>query len=97
MKRRPNAAVGLAITHQRDLFWIDLRNSQRVHQEEQLLESLAGHEGIEISGALRRQNVGEFAQFLIVVQVLAEELLIIAIEITRLAGLRTAGAKFRTG
>src|SRR5262249_54327323 len=95
MKRVPNSPVAFAIAEQRNFLRRDEGNAQGIEQKNQLFVFLAVDECIEETRPWRRIEVGQGAQFPIVAQLVAQQLLIIAIVSAGFRGLRAATAHFR--
>src|SRR5450755_263161 len=95
MKCCPDSPVAFTVTLERNFFRRDLGETERIKLEDQLAVLAAANERVEVPGTLRRINIGERAQFAVVMQLSAQQLLVGAIEIARLFCLRTAGSHLR--
>src|SRR6201991_1112511 len=91
MEGQPDAAIGLAVTEQRDLFRISARNAEWFEQKDQFVETVTVDERVEVAFLVWVVDVSERAQLAVVVQALAQDFLVIAIHVASLIGSRTAG------
>src|SRR6476646_533284 len=90
MESGPNATVCFAETDQRDLFGIRARHAKRVQQKDQLVESFTVDKGVEETFVRGVVDIIQRAQFTIIVEAFAQQLLVAVIKIARLACRRAA-------
>ncbi|SRR6266404_2533358 len=97
MKRRPDPTVAFTVTRKRDFFGRYLGDTERIKLKDQFAVLPAADESVEETGTLRLVEIGERAQFAVVMQLFAQELLVGVIKIACLFRLRAARSHLRAG
>src|SRR5712691_8482685 len=97
MKGSPEASISLAVAEESNFLRRDLGNAERIENVNQLAVAAAVNEGIKKPWSFRCVDIFQRAQFTIVPQSFARELLIVTIKFACPTGLRSTIAHCSVG